>query len=127
MRLLIVDDAPVFRDRLKRYLLVDPTMRVVGEADNGVDGLLAFERLQPDVILLDLQMPAPDGYSVLLTVKQRAPETRVVILTAHSTALVREHCRQLQADVVIDKGDVVAQIMPALWRLAERLPERQCS
>lgn len=64
LRLLIVDDEPPARARLRRLLADLPGVEVAGEAGDGVEALEAVARLQPDALLLDVQMPAIDGFGV---------------------------------------------------------------
>jgi DNA-binding NarL/FixJ family response regulator len=127
MKLLVVDDSKSFRDRLTRHLLDDPTIDVVGEADNGRDALLEIERLQPHIVLLDLEMPPPDGFGVLRAVKQRFHGTQVVVLTGNASTPVREQCLLLGADAVIDKGDTVALVIPTMRRVVGKPNEDHSS
>lgn len=122
--LLIVDDSAAFRGRVRRHVDEDATIDVVGEADNGVDALREIDQLRPDVVLLDLHMPPPDGFSVLRTVKRLFPGTTVVVLTSDASTVVRERCDALLADAVIDKGDAAALVIPTLRLLAARRGER---
>jgi DNA-binding NarL/FixJ family response regulator len=118
VKLLIVDDSSLFRDRVRRHVQNNPAIDVVGEASNGADALLELERLRPDVMLLDLEMPPPDGYSVLRAAKLRFQDTKVVILTGNASVSARECCCRLLADAVIDKADTAALVIPTLLRLA---------
>ena len=122
MKVLLVDDSRSFRDRLKRYLAEDPAVEVVGEADDGVAALREIERLRPDVVLLDLYMPAPDGFGVLRVVKERYDPMKVIVLTSDASAMVRQRCATLGADAVVDKGDALVEILPALRRLTPGPP-----
>ena len=65
MRVLIVDDEPLARRRLVQLLAADPSVKIVGQAESGREALRLVELLCPDVLLLDIQMPAIDGFAVL--------------------------------------------------------------
>jgi len=65
MRVLIVDDEPLARRRLVQLLAARPDVRVVGEAESGREALALVERLRPDLLLLDIEMPGVDGFAVL--------------------------------------------------------------
>ncbi len=65
-------------------LEAETDLRVVGEAGDGLAAIQQVERLQPDVLVLDLVMPALDGLEVTRRVRQRSPQTRVVILSMHA-------------------------------------------
>ena len=65
IRTLIIDDVALARDRLKRCLAVDPEIEIVGECDNGQKAVTDIRSFAPDLIFLDVQMPALDGFGVL--------------------------------------------------------------
>jgi DNA-binding NarL/FixJ family response regulator len=83
-RILVVDDHPLTRDALAA-LLAQGGFEVVGEAADGSDALELARSLQPDLILLDLSMPGLDGLSALPHLRQAAPGSEVVVLTASGT------------------------------------------
>ena len=80
-RVLIVDDHPLTRDALAA-LLAQQGFDVVGEAADGAEAIAAAETLKPDLILLDLTMPGMDGLTALPQLRERAPTSEVVVLTA---------------------------------------------
>lgn len=127
LRLLVVDDSSAFRSRVRRHLADDPAIDVVGEVDNGADALREIEDLQPDVVLLDLSMPPPDGFSVLCIVKRQFQSTKVVVLTSDASPMVRGRCDALLADAVIDKGQTAELLIPTLRRIATPHGERSTS
>jgi DNA-binding NarL/FixJ family response regulator len=81
IRLLIVDDQALFREGLRTLLSVQPGMEVVGEAGNGEEALRRSADLQPDVVLMDLQMPVLDGAAATRRLKAQQPSARVIVLT----------------------------------------------
>ena len=122
MKVLVVDDSPPFRERVKRHLNEADGILVVGEAEDGLAALREVERLRPDVVLLDLHMPGVDGFRVLQHVKERFERTTVIVLTSDASEIVRQRCAVLRADAVLDKRDATASLLPALrqfsaWRL----------
>jgi two-component system LytT family response regulator len=64
IRVLLVDDEPPARRKLRRFLLADPDFEVVGEAGTAIAAKAAIEQLRPDLVFLDVQMPGPDGFFV---------------------------------------------------------------
>ena len=83
-RVLVVDDSSVVRDALRSILRAHPDLEVAGEAVDGVEALDKAERLQPDVILMDAQMPKMDGVEATRHIKERLPETKILFLTVHT-------------------------------------------
>ena len=81
MRILIVDDHPLFRDGL-RSLLEVRGIEVVGEASNGREAVDQARRLQPEVVLMDLDMPELNGLAATRLISAELPSVKVVILTA---------------------------------------------
>ena len=85
IRLLVADDHPVVRDGLVAMLGTQPDFLVVGEASNGVQAVELAERLRPDVILLDLEMPEIDGVEAIRRIREKCPDARVLVFTAFDT------------------------------------------
>src|SRR5881227_558239 len=83
-RILIVDDHPLTRDALGT-LLHAHGLEVVGVASDGAEAIVEAERLQPDLVLLDLSMPGMDGLTALPKLRDAAPRCEVVVLTASGT------------------------------------------
>jgi DNA-binding NarL/FixJ family response regulator len=83
--LLIVDDHPVVRDGLRGMFSADPRFEVLGEAGDGAEAIAAGEKLQPDVILMDLRMPRTDGVAAIKELAKRGVRARVLVLTTYDT------------------------------------------
>ncbi|MEV4514399.1 response regulator transcription factor [Dactylosporangium sp. NPDC049525] len=83
--LLIVDDHPVVRDGLRGMFSADPRFEVLGEAGDGAEAVAAGERLQPDVILMDLRMPRTDGVTAIQELARRGVPARILVLTTYDT------------------------------------------
>jgi DNA-binding NarL/FixJ family response regulator len=81
IRVLIADDHPVVRQGLRMILDADPALSVVGEAGDGAAALAAIESLRPDVALLDMHMPPPDGLAVARRVRELGSPVAAVFLT----------------------------------------------
>jgi DNA-binding NarL/FixJ family response regulator len=82
-RLAIVDDHELARESLQNMLADEPDIEIVGEATNGRQALLLCSRLRPDLILMDVRMPEMDGLAATEEIKERYPETSVMMLTMH--------------------------------------------
>jgi DNA-binding NarL/FixJ family response regulator len=79
----LADDHVVVRQGLRLLLETDPEFTVVGEAANGTDALALAKRLKPQVLVLDLMMPSPDGLEVTRRMAHQKLATRVIILTMY--------------------------------------------
>jgi DNA-binding NarL/FixJ family response regulator len=84
IRVLVADDHAVVRQGLRTFLGLQDDMEVVGEAADGAEAVEAVERLQPDVVLMDMVMPGVDGLEAIRRVLAARPETRVVVLTSYA-------------------------------------------
>ena len=82
IRIVIADDHPIFRDGLKKLLSLEADLQVVGEAQNGEQAIELVEKLQPDILLLDLKMPGINGVVALEQLQNKLKGTRVIVLTA---------------------------------------------
>jgi DNA-binding NarL/FixJ family response regulator len=81
---LVVDDHAVVRSGLEQLLSTADDIQLVGTAANGTEAVDAYERLTPDVTLMDLSMPALDGIAATRTIVDQQPDARVVVLTSFS-------------------------------------------
>lgn len=80
---LIVDDHPVFRDGLRNVLAAADDLVVVGEAEDGAEALTAAQTLQPDVIVMDINIPVLNGMQATRQIKSAHPDINVIMLTAY--------------------------------------------
>lgn len=84
IRVMITDDHSLIREGLKQLLEFDGSIEVVGEASNGVECLEKLEKCNPEVLLLDINMPEKNGIEVLKQMKVEDSKVRVLILTVHN-------------------------------------------
>ncbi|MDQ0862072.1 response regulator transcription factor [Bacillus sp. V2I10] len=84
IRLMLVDDHAVLRDGLRNILSVEEDIDVVGEAISGEDALEKVEKCQPDIILMDINMPVKNGVEVTGILKKKYPQLKILVLTMHS-------------------------------------------
>lgn len=81
IRVLIVDDDPLVRTALSHFVSRDPEIEVVGEAESGLEGIDAVERLHPDVVMMDVQMPEMNGIEATAAIAGRWPDVRILAVT----------------------------------------------
>ncbi len=82
IRIVIADDHPIFRDGLRKLLMLEEDFRVVAEARDGKEVLEVLDEHQPDILLLDLKMPGLDGLTALQKLQNSRTKTKVIVLTA---------------------------------------------
>ncbi len=82
IRIVLADDHPIVRDGLKKMLMLESDLEVVGEANDGREALEQIQLQEPDILLLDLRMPNLDGLSALQTLQHINKKTKVIVLTA---------------------------------------------
>ncbi len=81
IRIIVVDDQAIIRSGLGAFLLAYNELQLVGEASDGEEAIQLCEIVRPDVVLMDLKMPNMDGITATRVIRQRWPETKVIILT----------------------------------------------
>jgi two-component system response regulator NreC len=83
IRIVLADDHTVLRSGLRLLLDNQPHLKVVAEASTGTQALALATEHQPDVLLLDINMPEADGLTIIPQVRQTSPQTKILILTMH--------------------------------------------
>ncbi|CAI8762210.1 MULTISPECIES: response regulator transcription factor [Pseudomonas] len=110
---LIVDDHPVIRLAV-RVLLEKHGMRVVGEADNGIDAVQLVRDLTPQVVVLDIGIPKLDGYTVISRIKALNVRSAILILTSQPADSVCRRCIQLGARGFVNKEEDLGSLITAI-------------
>lgn len=83
INILIVDDQDLIRQAINMYLEQEPDLKVIGYAKNGTEALKQIELLTPDIAIVDLEMPDMDGLTTIKIIRERFPETKILILSSH--------------------------------------------
>ncbi|MEU4015020.1 response regulator transcription factor [Microbacterium sp. NPDC028030] len=81
IRVVIVDDDPLVRSALSHFVSRDPNITVIAQAEDGVEAISTVEREQPDVVMMDVQMPEMDGIEATGVIAERWPHVRVLAVT----------------------------------------------
>jgi two-component system nitrate/nitrite response regulator NarL len=118
-RVLIVDDNPQVRQELSTLLPLAGDVEVVGEAGDGEEAVRLAQALQPDVVLMDLEMPVLDGYEATRQIKAGCPSCRVVALTVHGYETARQKASQSGVDIFLVKGGSVETLVQAICERRE--------
>ncbi|PWU02772.1 MAG: DNA-binding response regulator [Bacteroidetes bacterium] len=120
IRVIIADDHILFRAGVKTALSMKRDIRMVGEADNGMQLLNLLKHVQPDVILLDIQMPIMDGITTLPEIKKLYPEVRVIMLTMHNDHSMISKLMELGANAYLTKNSDSEVIYEAIKTVFEQ-------
>jgi DNA-binding NarL/FixJ family response regulator len=83
IRILVVDDHPVVRRGIAALIATESDMSLVGEAATGREALQRFRAHQPDITLMDLQMPEMSGLDAIIAIRAEFPEARIIVLTTY--------------------------------------------
>ena len=118
--LLIVDDVPAVRRGLRMRLELEDDLRVLGEAADGWEGLELASTLQPDVVILDVEMPVMDGFAAASALPQRAPRSQPVMLTLHDDSQTRARAAASGIRDFVAKHDTAEVLLAAIRRAAQR-------
>jgi len=114
LTVLIVDDMPQVRQELRQLLEFSGIVNVVGEASNGSQAIDLAEKLSPDVVIMDLEMPVMDGFTATHLIKDRQLAKRVVILSVHGDPIDIENALQAGADAFVLKDADIKKLLNAI-------------
>lgn len=121
LKVLIVDDSEAVREALKDILSEIKIVELIGEAMDGEFGIDLVTKLEPHVIILDLNMPKMNGLDVLSFVKKNYPSIIVIVMTNYPTEYFRLKCEKLGADYFFDKSNEFELIYKALDDVGKKL------
>jgi DNA-binding NarL/FixJ family response regulator len=104
MRLFIADDSEILRVRLVDMLSEIEGIEIIGQAQNSLDAIESIQKLNPHVVILDIQMPQVNGIKVLEAIKKDDESPTVIIFTNYPYPQYRKRCMDLGADFFFDKS-----------------------
>jgi len=119
MRVVVVDDSIVVRERLIKMFSEIPSIDIVGEAGNSFEALNIIEEEKPDVVVLDIKMPGDSGVEVLRKVKKKNSSIIAILLTNYPIEQYKEKCFEYGADYFFDKSQEYLKVTEVLRTLAE--------
>lgn len=119
LKVLIVDDVAQVRQELGNILPLVGDIEIVGEAADGCEAVRQAEALEPQVILMDLEMPVMDGYEATRQIKARYPSCRVIALSVHAYEAAQQKAARAGVDGFIVKGAPVETLVQAILERKE--------
>ena len=118
-RVLVVDDAPSIRALLRSTLPLHG-FEIVAEADRASHGIELAKAEQPDVIVLDVQMPVVNGVEAIAPLKAEAPKALILMYSSHDEEDMRDQALKNGADAYFDKLAPISQMADEMHRLVSR-------
>ena len=114
IRILTVDDHPLLRKGIAALVNAEPDLKLVAEASNGKEAIDAFRSHQPDVTLMDLQMPEVDGLEAIDAIRREFPGARIIVLTTYSGDMQVLRALKAGARAYILKGLVHKELLDTI-------------
>ena len=118
-KIIIVDDHPVFRQGLRDVLETDPNLIVVGEAANGEMAIVMAEELDPDVMLMDINLPDLMGLQVTRRIKARQPDIKIIIVTGYDDAEQAYHAVRAGASAYSPKDVTPERLISTIYAVQD--------
>ena len=111
IRILAADDHPLLRSGIGALITTQPDMQLVGEASNGREAVQLHRQLNPDVTLMDLQMPDMSGLDAIIAIRSEHPAARIIVLTTFSGDVLAQRALKAGAQAYVLKSLVRTEIL----------------
>ena len=122
VRILIADDHPVVRHGLRNLLEVQKGWQVVDEAEDGLEALEKADRLNPDVILLDVSMPRLNGLEACRLIRKAVPGAEILIVTQHDSPQMMREALEAGALGYVVKSNAGRDLLAAVEAVSQHKP-----
>lgn len=123
-RLVLCDDQADFVRLMQLLLSVEPDLDVVGTAGDGLEAIDVVSEHRPDLLLLDVSMPNMDGIAALPHVREKSPDTRVVMLSGFSSPQIKQRALDAGATHFIEKGTPMTELPGLVREILNEAPAR---
>ena len=120
IRILIADDANLIRQALNIYFKLEPNLEIVGTAENGKTALKLVEELNPDIVLMDMEMPEMDGLTATQIISERFPKTKVLMISSHNTQYYIDKALEVGANGYFIKSTPAEELSEAIQLIYEK-------
>jgi DNA-binding NarL/FixJ family response regulator len=117
---LLVDDEAIVREGLRMRLAREPDIKIIGEAMTGAQACTQVQQLQPDVVLMALDLPDMDGIAVIRMLRVAHTASAVIISSLQDDAVIRARVQAAGAEAFVSKYDGARAILSAIRHLGQR-------
>lgn len=121
-RVLLVDDQSLVRRILKQILAQYSDLELVGEAANGEEAIAAVDRLQPDIVVMDIRMPALDGIAAAREIRLKYAHVKIIGLSEYAYGYNADAMERAGALGVYQKSNAFEELYPAIKKFTARHP-----
>jgi len=125
MKVLIVDDSAIVRERLKNMLSEIVELQNISQARDSLEAISSFHKLNPEVVILDIRMPGGSGIDVLQEIKKETTPPLVIVLTNYPYPQYRKKCMDAGADFFFDKSSEFDKVTEVLKQTQEERGDEQ--
>lgn len=112
--IVIVDDHKMLRQGIRMALETECDLQVVGEADDGLEGLNLIERIKPDIALVDIMMKGMNGIELTRRLKDLVPDTKIIIVSMLDSQVYKEEAFEAGAKGYVVKGSGIEELIATI-------------
>jgi DNA-binding NarL/FixJ family response regulator len=113
-RILIVDDFPDWRARIRQILAAHPEWKIISEASDGQEAVQEASELQPDIVVLDITLPRLNGIEAAKMIRQKSPKSRIVFLTHDNDSDVMKAALGVGQTTYVPKAKAASRLCQAV-------------
>lgn len=118
VRILIVDDSEIWRRSVHLLLTEDDNLEVVSEASDGLEAVQKCKQLQPDLVLLDIDLPTMNGFEVARRLSELSPSTKILFLSSYQSPDIMNEALKIGSGYVV-KVDAARDLLPLIRTMIE--------
>lgn len=113
-RILIVDDFPAWRARVRKILAAHPEWKVISEASDGQEAVQEASELQPDIVVLDIALPRLNGIEAAKMIRQKSPKSRIIFLALEDDSDIMKAALDVGQTTYVTKAEAATRLCEAV-------------